>query len=339
VKTIGLRGRAANNESSNRFRDDKFIVYRKSIPNRPEIKSVQSSNSNTPIGIQPLSFSEELARAVLDSLSAHIVILDANGVILETNRAWKDYSIKSGTPAGFEYRGINYLKICDATTGEDAEIARRVAGGIRAVSAGKLKEFLLDYPCHSNNSKHWYYMRAIRMSADIPSMVVVSHEEITALKLIEEELRQSREALNEQKQGLEEANIALKVLLRQRENDRVELEDKILLNVKELILPHVSKLKRAPLKSREKTLVEIIETHLQDIISPLLQKFSNAKIMLTPQEMQVASLVKDGKSSKEIAAILNVSEATINFHRKNLRIKFGLKNQPTNLRSYLLSLA
>jgi DNA-binding CsgD family transcriptional regulator len=77
----------------------------------------------------------------------------------------------------------------------------------------------------------------------------------------------------------------------------------------------------------------------QDIISPLLQRFVNAKILLTPQEMQVASLVKDGKTSKEIADVLNVSATTVNFHRKNLRVKFGLRNKRTNLRSYLMSIS
>jgi DNA-binding CsgD family transcriptional regulator len=55
--------------------------------------------------------------------------------------------------------------------------------------------------------------------------------------------------------------------------------------------------------------------------------------------MQVASLVKDGKTSKEIADVLNVSETTVNFHRKNLRVKFGLRNKRTNLRSYLMSIS
>jgi len=300
---------------------------------------MKSNKKNSTTNIEPLSFSEELARTVLDSLSAHIAILDANGVILETNRAWRNFSAESGMPPDFEYRGINYLSVCDATTSSDADIAREVANGIRAVINGEIKEFLFDYPCHSKDSKHWYYMRAIRMSAEKPIRVVVSHEEITDLKLTEAALRRSREALEEQKQSLEEANIALKVLLKQREDDRLELENKVLSNVKELVLPYVEKLKNSRLRPKDRTLAEIIETHLNDIISPLLQKFTHAKILLTPQEMQVAALVKDGKTSKEIADILNISEATVNFHRKNLRDKFGLKGKQANLRSYLLSIS
>jgi DNA-binding CsgD family transcriptional regulator len=286
-----------------------------------------------------LSFCEELARTVLNSLSAHIAILDQTGAILETNNAWRSYSARSGMPEDYDYRKINYLDVCEGTQGNDVDDARKVAEGIRAVINGDIDEFLYDYPCHSENSRHWYYMRAIRMSHNEPMRVVVSHEDITALKLTEEALNQSRELLTEQKQSLEEANIALKVLLKQREEDKLELEKKVLNNVKDLVLPYVEKLKNSRLKPREKTLAEIVETHLNDIISPLLQRFSNAKILLTPQEMQVAALVKDGKTSKEIADILNVSETTVNFHRKNLRVKFGLRNKQINLRSYLLSIS
>ena len=283
-------------------------------------------------------FTDELAITVLNSLSAHIAILDENGVILETNRAWRNFSIKGGMQADHDDRGNNYLAVCEATTGGDAVDAHKVAEGIRAVIGGDLEEFLHDYPCHSEDGPHWYYMRAIRMSGPGPIRVVASHEEITALKLTEEALRKSQEELIEQKQSLEEANIAMKVLLKQREEDKLELEKKVLTNVKDLVLPYVDKLKNTRLKASDRTLVEIIDTHLHDIISPLLQRFSNAKILLTPQEMQVAALVKDGKTSKEIADVLNVSETTVNFHRKNLRTKFGLTNKRTNLRSYLMSI-
>lgn len=281
---------------------------------------------------------DPLAMAVLNSLSAHIAILDADGVILHTNEAWRTYARRNrlqGTPDAV---GTNYLHICETTCGEDAEGAQCVASGIRAVIAGEETEFLYDYPCHGPNGKNWYYMRAIRMAGPDPARVVVSHEDITALKLTEEALRERETELEDQKQSLEETNIALKVLLKQREDDKAELERKVLANIKDLVFPYVEKLKAAPLRQREKTMVEIIDTHLRDVISPFLQQMANAGLLLTPQELLVAQLVKDGKTSKEVASLLNVTEATVNFHRKNLRTKFGLKGRRANLRSHLMSL-
>lgn len=285
------------------------------------------------------NFMDTLASTVLNSLSAHIAILDEDGVILETNQAWQRFAAENDAGEDDHSIGVNYVALCEAASGSGARDAHNVAKGIRQVIEGQLDEFLYDYPCHSASGKHWYYMRAIRTAGEKPLRIVVSHEDITALKLTEEALRRSRKTLNDQAQSLEESNIALKVLLNQRDLDRQELERKVLSNVKGLVLPYVEKLKGARLKPRERTLVEIVDTHLQDIISPLLQNIANADILLTPQEMHIAALIKDGQSSKEIAEVLNISEATVNFHRKNLRIKFGLQNRRVNLRSYLLTMS
>jgi DNA-binding CsgD family transcriptional regulator len=282
--------------------------------------------------------SDPLAVAVLNSLSAHIAIIDAAGIILQTNHAWRAYARRNrlqGTPDAV---GTNYLAVCDATRGRDADDAHRVAAGIREVTEGRRLEFLHAYPCHGPEGQHWYYMRAIRMAGEGPVRVVVSHEDITALKRTEEALRARETQLEEQKQSLEEANIALKVLLKQREADKAELERKVLANLKDLVFPYVEKLKAATLHPREKTMVEIVDTHLRDIISPFLQQMANAGILLTPQELQVAQLVKDGKTTKEIASLLHVAESTVSFHRKNLRIKFGLQGRRANLRTHLISL-
>ena len=148
-----------------------------------------------------------------------------------------------GLPPGYGYHGVNYLSICDITEGDGSQDACNVAAGIRAVIDKEIDEFLYDYPCHQPDSKHLFYMRVIRIPDSDPVRVVVSHEEITALKLTEQALRESQEKLNDQKQGLEEANVALKVLLKQREEDRRELEKRFLTNVKGLVLPYVEKLK------------------------------------------------------------------------------------------------
>ena len=182
-------------------------------------------------------------------------------------------------------------------------------------------------------------MRVTRRPGRGPMRAVVSHENITDLKLAEEALKIQERDLEAQRTNLEEANTALKVLLKQREQDRVDLENKILKNIRELISPYVAKLKEKSLKAGARTLVDIIDSNLNDIVSPLLQRLTTAKIILTPQEIQVAALVKAGKSSKEIADILNVSTTTISFHRRNLRKKLGLDNSRKNLRAHLLSMA
>lgn len=283
-------------------------------------------------------FEQILAQTVLDSLSAHIAIINEKGVIIETNKAWRNYAHQNGMSADYDFRGANYLHACEATGGQDAVDARRIAKGIKSVISGEIEEFLYDYPCHSPMEKHWYYMRAIRMGIVSPVRVVVSHEDITALKLTEEALRKSKLELESQKKRLEESNIALKVLLEQRAQDKVDLEQNVLSNLKEQVFPYLEKLKRAGLKSNEKKMVAIIAEHLEDIVSPFLSQLSTANILLTPQEIKIASLVKDGRASKEIADILHVSEATVHFHRKNLREKLGLKKKQTNLRTFLMSM-
>lgn len=287
----------------------------------------------------PLYNPNEASRAILDSLSTHIAIVDDGGVIIDTNRAWREFGNENGMPDGYDAIGDNYLEISDAAQGEDSTSAHAVSDGIRSVIDGSVDEFLYDYPCHGPDGPHWYYLRAIRMSGDGPVQVVISHEEITALKRTEEALRESERQLTQQKTELEEANIALKVLLKQREDDKSDLEKKVIINFKEMVLPYLEKLNRSRLAPKDKRVVEIIDSHIRDILSPMVQKLSHANIILTPQEIQVATLVKDGKASKEIAGILNVAETTVHFHRKNLRKKFGLSNSQTNLRSYLLSMS
>jgi DNA-binding CsgD family transcriptional regulator len=286
-----------------------------------------------------MEINDSLANIIFDALSAHIAILDKDGAILKTNQAWQKFADANRMQDAVDAGPINYLSVCDLAKGESSEEAKIVAQGIRSVMDGEINEFLLDYPCHSPSEKRWFYMRVTRIPGDGPMRAVVSHENITALKLAEEALKVQEQDLEAQRKNLEEANTALKVLLKQREEDRVEMENRILQNIKDLIVPYVAKLKDKNLKSGERTLIDIIDANLKDITSPLLRRLTTAKIILTPQEIQVAALVKEGKSSKEIADVLNVSPTTISFHRKNLRKKLGLDNTRKNLRAYLLSMA
>ena len=171
-----------------------------------------------------------------------------------------------------------------------------------------------------------------------PPLTVAMLRDITERKQTEEALRKRESELLLQKSRLEEVNTALKVLLERRELDKSELEENALSNVKQLILPYLEKLKSTQLEPYQMTLVNTLESYLTEIISSFVSKLSTRFLNLTPTQIQVAKLIKDGKTSKEIASFMNLSENTILSYRYRIRSKLGLKNTKTNLRSYLLSL-
>jgi serine phosphatase RsbU (regulator of sigma subunit) len=163
--------------------------------------------------IAPLEFSGTLAKTVFDSLSANIAIIDGKGVILETNQAWRNYANVNQMEGANDSIGVNYLELCDATTGKEAKDARRVAAGIRSVIKDEIKEFMYDYPCHGPDGRHFYYVRAIRVAEEQPIRVVVSHEDITALKLAEEALRKRELERDRLRHSLELAREVQQILI------------------------------------------------------------------------------------------------------------------------------
>ncbi len=157
------------------------------------------------------------------------------------------------------------------------------------------------------------------------------------LELEVEERKRAEKALKAQSHHLEEVNTALKVLLKKRGEDKKEVEENVLSNVKELVSPYLKRLEKGRMDTRQSTLVKILSSNLDNIISPFISKLSSRYFSFTPTEIRVANLVKEGKTNKEIAELLLISKNTVLFHRHNIRSKLGLKNKKINLRSHLLS--
>ena len=162
-------------------------------------------------------------------------------------------------------------------------------------------------------------------------------QEIEERKLVEQKLRKREAELETKANELEEVNVALRVLLKRREEDKIELGEKILCNVKELVLPYVERLRKSQLTSQCAAYINVLESNLNDIISPFALKLSSKLLGFTPTEIQVANLIKEGKTTKDIAVMLHLSPRTIEFHRNNIRKKMGIKNKKANLRSHLQS--
>ena len=170
-----------------------------------------------------------------------------------------------------------------------------------------------------------------------PYAILAIGRDITERKEAEELLRKREEELKVRTLHLEETNTALNVLLRQREKDKTDLEEKITANIREMVNPYVEKLKSTTLDEIQKTYLDLIKSHLEDITAPFLQTIKSKYLNLTPTEVRVATLIREGKNSKEIGQLINISERTVEFHRNNIRIKLGVTNQKINLRTYLLT--
>ena len=280
-------------------------------------------------------------REVVNSISAHVAIIDETGVILETNQAWEEFANDNDMQESYQSVGTNYLNICEVASDDENEEfseAAEVSHGIRGVLDGQLPEFVTHYPCHSPDQKRWFIVRVVPFREKQKAKAIVTHENITPIMEMQETLKQKEAELLQEREKLEETNTALRVLLRQRDEDKTRLEETVYNNVDRLVLPYLEKLLQGRLSDKHRTLAEIADNNLRDIISPFLRTLSSLGLLLTPQEIEVANLVRNGRSSKEIADIMSLSVAGVDFHRKRLRQKLGLANTKKNLRSFRLTL-
>lgn len=168
---------------------------------------------------------------------------------------------------------------------------------------------------------------------------VASFADITEQKHSEAALRKREREVQLKSRNLEEVNTALKVLLTQREEDKSEMEEKVLSNVKGLVLPYIEKLKNSRISKRDMSFVSILESNLINIISPFSHRLSSRHLNLTPKELQVANLIKDGRTTKEISEMMGICAGAVALHRNHVRTKLGIKGKKINLQSYLGSLS
>ncbi len=132
--------------------------------------------------------SERFAVSTLNALDASIAILDETGDILSVNSSWRRFAAENAREPLDLFEGVNYLAVCDAARGEDARESAEFAAGIRRVIRGEAESYELEYPCHSPEKRRWFIGRVTRFFGEGPVRVVVSHTDITEIKLAEERI-------------------------------------------------------------------------------------------------------------------------------------------------------
>ncbi|MCK5195060.1 MAG: PAS domain-containing protein, partial [Desulfobulbaceae bacterium] len=210
---------------------------------------------------------------------------------------------------------------------------------------GNTSRYISEYRIR-NKSGDWQWVlsrgKIVEWDAeDRPLRFIGTYTDITYLKNIEQHLQDAQaeleQKIKERTIELEETNIALKVLLAKRGESKKNLEKQILSNVGDLIEPYLIKLKKISSTNEQQVLIGILESNINEITSSFSSDFAINFVRLTPAEIQVANLIKQGKRTKDIAELMNLSPGTISIHRKNIRKKLDLTNQGVNLQSFLSS--
>ena len=283
-----------------------------------------------------LQESEQTFRVMLNSTHDLALLVKRDGTVLAVNTRMAERFGKSPE----EFKGLNIYSLMPSQT-----------VGLRKNKAQEMLRTKLPLNYTEKRMGHFFDCNLFPIVDDDGSVkrFTVFVQDVTERFKCEEALRKAGKELEHQvnektrelmdkTQNLEEVNTALRVLLKKRDEDKKELEKKVLLNVGEMVEPYLSKLKKTKLDDMQRTYLGIIESNLNDIISPFVCGVSINLLNFTPTELQVANLVKQGKTTKEIASILNLSAKTIEFHRDNIRKKLGINNRKINLRTHLLSL-
>ena len=258
-----------------------------------------------------------------------ITVFDSDGRISLVNPAWEKLTgIQEDQALGLSGKEIF----------PEAVFAQNDCLMEKVVQSGDSVEFeeSIEFP---SGMRHFHTVKfpLHDASGNIVNIGTISID-LTARKNAEQKLAKHEAELRIKSLQLEETNTALRVLLKQREADQRELEEKIVTNVKQLVLPYVHKLQSMHLNNNQKSCLEMVETHLNDIVAPFLRHVVSEYPHMTATEIQVATLVREGKTNKDISNLMNISVNTVQIHRHNVRKKLGLKNKKINLHSYLLSL-
>lgn len=305
--------------------------------------------------------SEERFRS-LASASFEGIFFHDQGTILDTNGVFAEMF-------GYEKKEIIGLQVTELIT--DSFSSERVAGGgpeseERQEVTGRRKDGS-RFPLEIHRKEVPYKgrqvcvaavrdMTAIKMAEnslrDINEELERRVEERTSVlseinRQLEEEIRERerteknltlrKSELKAKQQKLEEVNTALKVLLQESGVAKDEFEQKILGNIKRLVEPHLDDLEGLLTDREQKAVLDVIRRDILEISSSFSGKLAVENFGLTPREILIADYIKQGRTNKEIARLLQVSPSAIDFHRRNLRKKLNIKGKNVNLRSYLLT--
>lgn len=183
------------------------------------------------------------------------------------------------------------------------------------------------------------YLRAkagvIRNSRGHIIGAIESIRDITGLKRVEQTLRRSETILNEQKIALEQRNVDLKDILVQVESEKGRIQKNVVDNVETTLLPLIKKMR---LKGESRKYLMLLQEGLENLVLSFGSRISDKRFHLSPREIEICNMIKNGMTGKEISRLLGLSFQTVQIHRKRIRRKLGISGEKINLTTFLKNL-
>ncbi|MCS7278621.1 MAG: LuxR C-terminal-related transcriptional regulator [Thermodesulfobacteriaceae bacterium] len=275
-------------------------------------------------------------QAILDSLPTQISIIDEKGNILATNQSWQNQAIKGKIVGRPDCIGYNYLEICEKTEGPERETAQKIAQGIKRVIRGEIPSYKDVYSfIDFEGQERWFLITVAPIQGVKPKIFVVAHEEITSIKILEKKLEEREEKIEEQKKEIEEMQSTLRETLKAKEKEKKELLYTIKSYLENIVDPLIDLVEKSSSQENFSGVFKILKEKLEELKKVTSGEIANPFLNLNLKEAQVALLVKEGYSSKDIARILNLSKPAVDFYRKRIRKKIGLKGAKETLEEFL----
>lgn len=279
---------------------------------------------------EALAESERRFRTLVETMTEGLAIMDAQGRLTYVN----ERILEQGGFQREELLGRSVLDLLEQSNRLIFQRERDGGGGGEAMRPYRLEWSGAD-------GRRIVSMISPKLIRDEEGRVRGSFAvvtDITEITRAEEALKRREQELQAQNTHLEEVNTALRVLLAERAQDRTEIEERLIAGLRQLLEPHLVRLGHSGLNDQQRSYLQAVEANLNELLTSFSHPLPARFVKLTPAEIEVASLVKHGKSTKEIARMLNISPRTAGMHRLSIRRKLEIQGRRTSLQAFLMGL-